>query len=102
MLAERWRLAGWLEGMSFLVLLGIAMPLKHLAGWPHAVQVVGMAHGVLFLIYVALILYAGWAQKWRKVKVVAGLLASVVPFGPFLFHGWVRREEEKASAAASN
>jgi hypothetical protein len=47
-----------------------------------------------------LILYSGWVQKWKKVKIAAGLLASIVPFGPFLFHGWVRREEEKKPSPA--
>ena len=44
----RLRVVGFWEGISFLVLLGIAMPLKYLAGWPDAVRVVGMAHGVFF------------------------------------------------------
>ncbi|HTO03360.1 MAG TPA: DUF3817 domain-containing protein, partial [Opitutus sp.] len=45
---SRLRFIGWWEGVSFLVLLGIAMPLKYLAGEPAAVRVVGMAHGILF------------------------------------------------------
>ena len=43
------RIIGLIEGVSFLVLLGIAMPLKYLAGMPRAVSAVGMAHGVLFI-----------------------------------------------------
>ena len=54
----RLRLAGLLEGWSFVVLLFIAMPLKYAAGQPEAVRVVGMAHGVLFLAYLAAILIA--------------------------------------------
>ncbi len=45
------RLVGILEGISFVVLLGIAMPLKYMAGMPRAVSWVGMAHGVLFVIW---------------------------------------------------
>ena len=81
----RLRLIGMLEGISFLVLLGIAMPLKYLAGHPEAVRVVGMAHGVLFVAYVAAIIqaqvgYDNW--PWRRSGLV--LLASLLPFGPFV------------------
>ena len=48
----RLRVIGLLEGISFLVLLGVAMPLKYVWDEPQAVRGVGMAHGVLFLAYV--------------------------------------------------
>jgi len=73
---------GYLECLSFLVLLFIAMPLKYFWDSPAAVQVVGMLHGILFLIYV------GGATIWF-VKAKPPLksllfiyLASVIPFGP--------------------
>ena len=47
---NRLRVVAFWEGVSFLVLLGVAMPLKYLAGWPLAVRVVGMAHGILFIL----------------------------------------------------
>lgn len=71
------------EGVSFLVLLGIAMPLKYLAGLPLAVKIVGWAHGALFvwlLIALALVKLLGrWT--WRESGLV--LLAALLPFGPF-------------------
>lgn len=80
----RLRVVGFLEGLSFLVLLGIAMPLKYFAGEPGAVRVVGMAHGVLFLLYVAAVMQAAMEHGW-KFKVIALLLvASLLPFGPFV------------------
>ena len=80
----RLRVIGFLEGLSFLVLLGIAMPLKYFAGEPEAVRVVGMAHGVLFLGYVAAVLQATLEHGW-KLKITALLLiASLLPFGPFV------------------
>lgn len=80
----RLRVIGFLEGLSFLVLLFIAMPLKYWAGDPRAVQVVGMAHGVLFVLYVAAVIQASLAYGW-KIKVTAWLLvASFLPFGPFV------------------
>jgi integral membrane protein len=76
---------GRLEGISFLVLLGIAMPLKHAFGMPMAVRVVGLAHGVLFLMYVMALLRIGGEERWPRRRTALGFLASLVPFGPFWF-----------------
>lgn len=79
----RLRAVGLLEGISFLVLLGIAMPLKYLAGQPAAVRVVGMAHGLLFVLYVLLVLQVSIERSWSWRKALLGLVASVVPLGTF-------------------
>jgi integral membrane protein len=73
------------EGLSFLVLLGVAMPLKYLWGMPTAVRVVGMAHGVLFMCYVLLVFLVCEERHWGRVTLLMALLASVVPAGTFLF-----------------
>jgi hypothetical protein len=52
----RLRIIGFVEGLSFLILLGIAMPLKYFFGLPETVRVVGMAHGLLFVLYVLLVI----------------------------------------------
>lgn len=88
----RLRVAGFLEGTSFLLLLGIAMPLKYLAGRPEAVQVVGMAHGILFLAYVALVLLAWREQRWPHRTTAWLLLAAFLPFGPFVADARLLRE----------
>jgi integral membrane protein len=80
----RLRVIGFLEGLSFLVLLGIAMPLKYLADEPGAVRVVGMAHGVLFLLYVAAVIQAALEYGWRLKITALLLIASLLPFGPFV------------------
>ncbi|TGE13992.1 DUF3817 domain-containing protein [Hymenobacter elongatus] len=79
----RLRTVGFLEGVSFLVLLGIAMPLKYLAGQPEAVRLVGMAHGVLFVLYVLLVIQVSIARSWSWGKALLALVVSVVPFGTF-------------------
>ncbi|MBX0292340.1 DUF3817 domain-containing protein [Hymenobacter sp. HSC-4F20] len=79
----RLRAIGFLEGISFLVLLGIAMPLKYLAGQPAAVRYVGMAHGVLFVAYVLLVLQVSLEHSWSWKKALLALAVSVVPFGTF-------------------
>lgn len=79
----RLRVVGFLEGVSFLVLLGIAMPLKYLFAQPEAVRIVGMAHGVLFVAYVLLVLQVSIERSWSWKKALLALAVSVVPFGTF-------------------
>ena len=96
----RLRFIGFWEGISFLVLLGIAMPLKYLAGWPLAVRVVGMAHGVLFLLYLAATVQAAleYSWSWRRTAVV--LAASLLPGGPFIVDAKILRHETPPSDAS--
>jgi integral membrane protein len=91
----RLRLVGWWEGISFLVLLLVAMPLKYFAGLPGAVRVVGMAHGVLFLMYVVAALHAAADYRWTWRKTVIVLLASLVPAGPFIVDAKMLRDETR-------
>jgi len=95
------RIVGLSEGISFLVLLGIAMPLKYLAGRPEAVKIVGSLHGGLFLLYIVAVLWAARFRKWSWGYVAADLVASVLPFGPFVMdRHW--RKEQQASMAEMN
>jgi integral membrane protein len=86
------RTIGYCEGVSFLVLLGVAMPLKYFADMPLPTRIIGSIHGVLWLLYVAAILQARVVFKWSARRVLAGLAASVLPFGPFVFDASLRRE----------
>jgi len=71
------------EGISLLLLLFVAMPLKYIWAYPKAVEVVGMAHGVLFIAYVAWAIWVYLSLKW-SIKVLAiVILASIIPFGTF-------------------
>jgi integral membrane protein len=94
----RLRVIGWLEGVSFLVLLGIAMPLKYLAGEPGAVRVVGMAHGVLFIAYVAAAILATIEYGWKLRITAALIVAAFFPFGPFIVDARVLRGLEPEGA----
>lgn len=84
---------GWWEGVSFLVLLGVAMPLKYFAGMPQAVRVVGMAHGVLFMLYVLAAIQAAVEYNWPWKKTALVLIASVLPAGPFVVDAKLLRDE---------
>jgi integral membrane protein len=90
----RLRLVGLMEGTSFLLLLGVAMPLKYLAGVPAAVLIVGWAHGVLFMLYVAVSAHAAYDRRWPASRTALALGASVVPAGTFLLDPSLRREEK--------
>ena len=79
----RLRLIGYAEALSFIALLGIAMPLKYLAGEPQYVSITGMIHGLLFVLYVFSLLQAKIEYGWPMRVFLLGLLASVLPFGPF-------------------
>jgi integral membrane protein len=79
----RLRIVAFVEGISFLVLLGIAMPLKYFFDLPQAVRVVGMAHGLLFVLYVLLLIQVAIEYRWSFLKVVLAFLASLIPFGTF-------------------
>lgn len=74
-----------LEGISYLVLLLIAMPLKYLADMPLAVKYVGWAHGLLFVLYVGFLMIVALIEKWDLKKAFFGFIASLLPFGPFVF-----------------
>ncbi len=90
----RLRVVGMLEGISFLLLLGVAMPLKYFAGQPEAVRMVGMAHGFLFLLYVAATAHAALVHRWTWGRAALIGAASLLPFGPFYVDAKFLREKK--------
>ena len=78
-----YRIVAFLEGVSFLVLLGIAMPLKYIYNLPEMVRIVGMAHGVLFIAYLLLVFVMREKQNWMIKNTLIALVASILPFGTF-------------------
>jgi len=90
----RLRVIGWWEGISFLLLLGVAMPLKYFADSPGMVRVVGMAHGVLFILYVVAAIHAALTYAWSWGRTALVLLASLFPAGPFIVDAKILRAEE--------
>jgi integral membrane protein len=78
------RLLGNVEGISYLLLLGIAMPMKYFFGFPMAVKIVGMAHGVLFIGYCLLLALQMRANKWNLLFGIYLFVATLIPFGTFV------------------
>lgn len=85
------RVALW-EGVSTVVLFGIAMPLKYAFEIPEAVTYVGWIHGLLFILYIAFLGLAAVRLSWGLKRVVLFFLASLVPLAPFFVESSLRKE----------
>ena len=90
-LLSRLRIASLTEAVSYLLLLAVAMPLKYMAGMPMAVQIIGMIHGVLFLILIWLIVRTHFETPWPKSRLWLLVVASLVPLMPFFLDDKMRR-----------
>ncbi|MBT8244275.1 MAG: DUF3817 domain-containing protein [Winogradskyella sp.] len=77
------RLIAFLEGVSYLLLLFVAVPIKYLYGDPQYVKLLGMPHGLLFLAYVVLAIWLRPDIKWNQKDFLIVLVASIIPFGTF-------------------
>lgn len=88
----QFRIVSIAEGISYLVLLFIAMPLKYWADIPMAVRIVGSAHGFLFIVYMVALMRVWVAQEWKIWKVLLAFFLSLVPFGAFGFEVPLKRE----------
>ncbi|RAL24300.1 DUF3817 domain-containing protein [Thermoflavimicrobium daqui] len=90
----RLRIIGFIEGLSFLLLLGIAMPLKYLADIPEFVTITGWIHGVLFVLYLVAVAHVTVVHRWSFGKIIGALAASVLPFGPFVLDAKLLRDND--------
>lgn len=89
----RLRTIGMMEGISFLLLLFLAMPLKYLAGRPEAVQMIGWVHGLLFVLYMIALAIVFFTYRWPFMRGLKGFLAAFIPGGPFWFDRTLKEEE---------
>lgn len=80
---KTFRIISTLEAISFLALLGIAMPLKYIWDLPQMVQIVGMAHGILFVLYIVGAYFMKEKLQWPWSTLGIVILCSILPFGPF-------------------
>jgi integral membrane protein len=95
------RVVAFAEGLSFLALLFVAMPLKYLAGQPPAVSVVGSLHGLLFLIFLAALYRAAAERAWRLPQILIAVTSAILPFGVLVLDRSLRREIDRVSNAAA-
>ncbi|WZY00076.1 DUF3817 domain-containing protein [Bacillus sp. FSL W7-1360] len=87
----------YIEGISFLLLLFIAMPLKYFADMPNMVTIVGMAHGILFVSYMLFVATFFFNKTWTFKTALLATIASILPFGPFILDKkWLSHAEPPA------
>jgi integral membrane protein len=79
---DRFRSVAFLEGLSYVMLL-FTMVLKYRFSMPEPNKIVGLAHGLLFVLYVTLLLFVWIRHRWKLGEVVVAFLLSLVPFGTF-------------------
>jgi len=87
-----------MEACSFLVLLGIAMPLKYFAGQPGAVKVVGWIHGVLFIVFCGALLRTTLVVRWPLSRAALIFVAALLPFGPFVVDRRMKQYKDEFNA----
>lgn len=86
------RAVSLVEGVSWLALLFIAMPLKYGLGRPEAVTALGRAHGVLFVLFVLALGRLAADGTWKPPQLARAFVASLIPFGAFWLEWRLRRE----------
>lgn len=93
------QLASVFEGVTLLVLLGVAVPLKHLAGLPQAVALMGPLHGLAFLLYLWVTMNVAAGCNWESRDLVRVFGAAFVPFGFISTLRFIRTKKTAAAAA---
>jgi integral membrane protein len=93
----RYRVMAYIVGTLLVILVFVGVPLKHFAGRPAVAAVVGVAHGVLYIVYLATVLQLAIARRWRPDKILLVFAAGLVPFLTFYMERRVSREERARS-----
>ena len=91
----RFRLVAISEGISFILLMFVAMPIKYLAGIPGPVTYVGWVHGLLFVLYVLALITVKITSNWNFKKTFGAFIASLLPFGTFVLDKSLKKEEQE-------
>lgn len=92
-LIRRLRIASLLEGFTLLLLVFVAVPAKHLFGYPIAVRIIGSVHGVFFLFFLWSLIAAVSAGGWSRGEVFRIFLGAFIPFGVFFNASLLRQKE---------
>ena len=88
----RLRLNGFVVGVSLLVLIFIAMPIKYIGGNPYPVKMVSWIHGILLIQFLYQAYIVKEEQDWSFTFVLNSFLASILPFGTFIFDKWLKKQ----------
>lgn len=88
---KRFRVISMIEGLSYLLLVFIAMPIKYIGGNPDPVKMLGMAHGVLFILFMISLFETKRKESWDTGFMFQLFVYSLIPFGAFLIESKVKR-----------
>ena len=91
---SRFRIISIIEGLSYLLLVFIAMPLKYMFDYPLAVKIVGMSHGVLFILFFVALVMAMNRYKWKFLGFQL-FVYSLIPFGFILIEKIIMKSPPK-------
>lgn len=94
------RLVALLEGVSLLVLVFVAMPLKYLLAQPSLARITGSVHGILFLLFLSALYRVALERHWPWRRSLGAVLLCVIPFGTFFLDRTLKRELEQESVQA--
>lgn len=87
----RFRLVSLLEGLSYVVLIAVAMPMKYFASNTTAVPLVGRIHGGLFVLFCIVLASTASARGWTRKQSAIAFIAALVPLGAFWLEHQIRR-----------
>ena len=93
------RIASLLEACSLVLLLFVAVPLKHLGGWPQTTSFMGPLHGLTFLFYIYVVIETVSGGDWTRHEIARLVLVAFVPFGGFTNLRWLRRKASQPATA---
>lgn len=96
---QRFRMTGLAEGVSFLVLLLIAMPLKYLANFPEAVKVMGWIHGALFVSFIYFAFEVMGSLNKNFTWFLKAFAAAFIPLGTFVFDKQLKNEAAQLASS---
>ncbi|QQK81281.1 DUF3817 domain-containing protein [Salicibibacter cibi] len=87
------RYLGHMEGLSLVTLLFVAMPLKYMAGYDAVVSVIGMAHGILYILYMAFVLLGTFTIRWSWKWFFGASAVAFIPFGNFILDAQLKKAD---------
>ncbi|SNB72789.1 MULTISPECIES: DUF3817 domain-containing protein [unclassified Agrobacterium] len=96
---RRMRVVSLLEGTTLLLLVFVAVPLKHLVGYPTATRVMGPVHGIAFVLYIWMLFQTVMIGKWSRRDAARMAVAAFIPFGAFLNERLLARRQSNLSAS---
>ena len=88
---HRFRIISYIEGLSYLILLFIAMPIKYIGENPYPVKIVGMTHGILFILFMIFLFESLRRYSWENRFSIRLFVYSLIPFGSFIIEKKIKK-----------